>query len=89
MIHPPIAPGCVATRDGLQLVLVMQRSVATAGRVFVRTLPDNEELLTPMRADGHEGEDGSLQRWRAEVPWDGGNPLTLYAFVVADARGHR
>ena len=89
MIHPPIAPWCVATRDGLQLVLLMQRSVATAGRVFVRTLPDNEELLTPMRADGVEADDGSLQRWRAEVPWDGGNPLTLYAFVVADARGHR
>ena len=70
-------------------MLLTPPGAATAGGVFVRTLPDNEELLTPMRADGLEGDDGSLQRWRAEVPWDGGNPLTLYAFVVADARGHR
>lgn len=86
MIHPPIAPWCVATRDGLQLVLLTPPGSALEGRVFVRTLPHNEELLTPMRADGTEG---ALQRWRADVPWDGGNPLTLYAFVVADPRGHR
>lgn len=39
-----------------------------------------------MQADGREG---ALQRWRAQVPWDGGNALTLYAFVVAGTQGHR
>lgn len=88
MIHPPIAPWCVATRDGLTLVLLTQPTGGAAidGRVFVRTLPDNEALLTPMQADGHEGP---LQRWRAQLPWDGGNALTLYAFVLADEQGHR
>ena len=89
LIHPPIAPWCVATRDGLQLVLLTRPGDAAAGRVFVRTLPDNEELLTPMHADGTEGHGVALQRWRADVAWDGGNALTLYAFVLADARGHR
>jgi len=89
LIHPPIAPWCVATRDGLQLVLLTRPGAAAAGRVFVRTLPDNEELLTPMLADGTEGQGGALQRWRADVAWDGGNALTLYAFVVAGAHGHR
>ena len=88
MLHPPISPWCVATRDGLALVLLTSagHGDALAGRVFVRTLPDNEELLTPMQADGREG---ALQRWRAQVPWDGGNALTLYAFVVAGTQGHR
>lgn len=89
MIHPPIAPWCVATRDGLRLVLLTPPGGALDGRVFVRTLPHNEELLTPMQYDGLDGPGGALQRWCAQVPWDDGNPLTLYAFVVADSRGHR
>jgi len=89
LIHPPIPPWCVATREGLQLVLLTAPADALAAKVFVRTLPDNEELLTPMQADGPAGHDGALQRWRAQVPWDSGNPLTLYAFVVASAQGHR
>jgi alpha-glucosidase len=87
LIHPPIAPWCVATRDGLALVLLTPLDDSpSGGRVFVRTLPDNEELLTPMLAGGREG---ALQRWCAQVPWDRGNALTLYAFVIANEQGHR
>lgn len=67
-------------------MLLTEPGGAPTGPVFVRTLPDNEELLTPMRADGHEGV---LQRWCAQVPWDRGNALTLYAFVVVSGQGHR
>ena len=88
LLHAPIAPWCVATRDGLTLVLLTSDAThnALAGSVFVRTLPDNEELLIPMQPDGY---DGALQRWRVTVPWDRGNALTLYAFAVANEHGHR
>ena len=79
LLHPAIEPWAVADAAGLDLVLLCDTELP-AGRAFVRTLPDNEELLTPMRADGR---DGALWRWRAHVAWDGGNALTLYAFVVA------
>lgn len=83
LLHPPIAPWAVADTEGLELSLLTDADL-DAGRVFVRTLPDNEELLTPMVAAGRSGE---LRRWTARVAWDRGNEVTLYAFVAVDADG--
>lgn len=85
LLHPPIAPWCVADASGLQLVLLASLPLPP-GRVFVRTLPDSEEELIPMHADGQQG---ALHRWRVRVPWDRGNALTLYAFVAATPQGQR
>ena len=88
LLHPPVAPWVVAGDAGLDIVLLTSEA-PPAGRVFVRSLPDNEELLTPMHADG---SDGALHRWRGHVAWDRGNALTLYAFAVAgddNDGGHR
>jgi alpha-glucosidase len=91
LLHPPIAPWATAGLAGLDLVLLTDQDLPP-GQVFVRSLPDNEALLTPMLADGHEGGDGrdghsghsgAWQRWRAHISWDRGNHLTRYAFVVA------
>jgi alpha-glucosidase len=79
LLHPPIAPWATADLAGLDLVLLTDQTLSP-GRAFVRSLPDNEALLTPLLADG---QDGDLQRWRAHIAWDGGNHLTRYAFVVA------
>jgi alpha-glucosidase len=83
LLHPAIEPWIAVGASGLDLVLLTDEPVPE-GRVWVRSLPDNEELLTAMRPDG---TDGPLYRWRAGVAWDRGNPLTLYAFVVATAAG--
>jgi alpha-glucosidase len=79
LLHPPIAPWASATPEGLDLLLLTNETLPP-GQVFVRGLPDNEALLTPMVADG---QDGDLHRWRAHIAWDRGNALTRYAFVVA------
>ncbi|MDE2276873.1 MAG: maltodextrin glucosidase [Burkholderiales bacterium] len=81
LLHPPIEPWVRADGDGLTLVLLSQAALP-AGSVLVRSLPDNEELLTPMQPDGR---DGPLHRWRARIAWDRGNALTRYAFVAAGA----
>jgi alpha-glucosidase len=83
LLHPPVFPWCTPTDAGLDVVLLTDPGLP-AGHVFVRSLSDNEELLTPMVADGVQGGRlGALHRWRAHVAWDGGNALTRYAFVVA------
>jgi alpha-glucosidase len=79
LLHPPIAPWLVLGEAGLELVL-LTRDALPAGHVFVRSLPDNEELLTPMRPDGRQG---AWHRWRARISWDGALPLTRYCFAVA------
>ena len=79
LLHPATPPWAVPDDTGLQLVLLSDRPLP-AGRVFVRSLPDNEELLTPMQPDG---EAGALQRWRAHIAWDGGHGLQRYCFAVA------
>lgn len=84
LLHPPIEPWAVAGPDGLDLVLLCDSRLAP-GRVFVRSLPDNEELLTAMQPDGRAGQ---LQRWRARIAWDGGHGLQRYAFVAAEAGQH-
>jgi alpha-glucosidase len=80
LLHPPIPPWCVAGPQGLDLVLLT--GPTTPAAAFVRSLPDNEELLTPMQPDGTQGR---LVRWRARIAWDGGNALTRYCFGVAGA----
>ena len=69
LLHPPVAPWAVPGTLGLDLVLFTDQPLA-AGSVFVRSLPDNEELLTAMDACGQVG---ALWRWRAHIAWDGGN----------------
>ncbi len=68
----------MASAAGLDLVLLCDQPLP-AGNVRVRSLPDNEERLTTMRADGPQG---ALHRWRAHIDWDGGNASTWYAFLV-------
>ena len=79
LLHPPITPWALPGPRGLDLVLFTDQALA-AGEVFVRTLPDNEELLTAMQPDGQAG---ALWCWRAHIAWDGGNALTRYAFFAA------
>ena len=83
LLHPPIAPWATADGSGLQLVLLASEPLQP-GSVFVRTLPDNEEELTPLHADGRQG---ALHRWRVRVPWDGGNAPMLYCFVAVTPQG--
>jgi alpha-glucosidase len=84
MQHLPIAPWQTATSQGIDVVLLTRG--AAPGQVYVRCLPDNEEHLIAMQPDG---EIGGWQRWRAIAPWDNGNSLTLYCFVIAAESGHR
>jgi alpha-glucosidase len=86
MLHPPIAPWAVPCAEGLRLRLLGDPGQAHDSPVFVRSLPDNEELLTAMQPAGMQA---GRPCWRALVPWDGGNPLTLYCFVLASPQGHR
>jgi alpha-glucosidase len=79
LLHPPIAPWASAKPGGLDLVLLTDPT-PQPGDVFVRSLPDNEAVLTPMV---QQGNDGPLRRWHAHIAWDTGNALTRYAFVVA------
>ncbi|WP_395700386.1 maltodextrin glucosidase [Aquabacterium sp.] len=77
LLHPPVAPWLVRTPEGCRVSLLTDCTEPTA--VYLRTLPDNEETLLPMR---HAGAWGALQRWELLVPWDAGNPATLYAFKL-------
>jgi alpha-glucosidase len=84
LLHPPIAPWLVRTPDGCELTLLLRSDSPV--QPFVRHLPDNEEELLPLRPDG---EHGGWQRYRALLPWDGGNLVTRYAFkVLAGATQH-
>ncbi|MBX3606242.1 MAG: maltodextrin glucosidase [Piscinibacter sp.] len=77
MTHPAIAPWLVREATGCRVVLLTDRADPEA--VFLRTLPDNEEALLPMRPAGRHG---ALHAWEAALPWDGGNLATRYAFKV-------
>lgn len=88
MLHLPVPPWATPQPDGLHVVLLLDTGAAP-GTVWLRTLADNEELLTPLAADPLHGHDGTLARWRGVVAWDGGNELTRYAFVVITAEGQR
>lgn len=87
LLHLPVAPWAVAGDDGLELVLLVAADFS--GEVYARTLPDNEERLEPMRRDGSQGPAAAWQRWRARVPWNGADDLTLYSFVAHGAAGAR
>ncbi len=85
LLHPPIPPWLVPGASDVALVLLSAEPLP-AGHAFVRSLPDNEELLTPLQPDGRQG---LLYRHRACIGWDGALPLLRYCFaVVADDRMH-
>ncbi|NRF72107.1 maltodextrin glucosidase [Aquincola sp. S2] len=77
LLHPPIAPWLVRTETGCRVTLLTDQPALQA--VWLRVLPDNEEYLLPMKAAGRAG---ALHAWTGEMPWDGGNPATLYSFEV-------
>jgi alpha-glucosidase len=81
LLHPTVPPWQGRHADGLGLVLLTDAMLA--GEAFVRTMPDNEESLVPMRRVGRSGAAKRWQRWEAEIAWDTGNGLTLYAFALA------
>jgi alpha-glucosidase len=81
LLHLPVAPWLQASDVGLHVVLLSTRR----GAAFVRIQPDNEEQIVPMRRAGRCGFADRWQRWEADLPWDPGNGLTLYAFCVAGA----
>jgi alpha-glucosidase len=85
LLHLPVAPWAQAGPDGLAVTLLLNHEAAP-GSVWLRTLPDNEEVLSPLQPDGREG---ALWRWCGSVAWDHGNPATRYAFVIADRTGQR
>ena len=86
MLHLPTAPWAVPADDGLHVLLLGDLGADGNEPAFLRALPDNEELLLPLQPDGrHAGR----PRWRGTVPWDHGNAVTLYSFVLASAQGHR
>ncbi|MCV2352033.1 maltodextrin glucosidase [Paucibacter sp. Y2R2-4] len=80
LLHPPIAPWLQLEAGGCRLSLLSEREQFDS--VYLRSQPDNEEQLILMHYAGRCAE---LHRWEAFLPWDSGNPLTLYAFkVLAD-----
>ena len=80
LLHPPVAPWLQREARGCRLSLLSEREQFDS--VYLRSQPDNEEQLIPMH---YQGRCAELHRWEAFLPWDGGNPLTLYAFkVLAD-----
>jgi alpha-glucosidase len=83
LIHPPIAPWLQRTPTGCDLILLTMQPA----QVWLRHLPDNEEELVAMVLDGTEGPDGRLHRYRAFLPWDGGNRVTRYAFKALSGSG--
>ena len=79
LLHPPIPPWATPDEQGIALVLLSDRALPE-GSAFVRALPDNEELLLPLRPDGRQGQ---LYRHHARIAWDGGQGATRYCFAVA------
>jgi len=79
LLHPPIPPWATPDDQGIELVMLSDEPLPE-GSAFVRGLPDNEELLQPLRPDGRQG---SLFRHRARIAWDGSQGATRYCFAVA------
>lgn len=77
LLHPPIAPWLQRHADGCSVTLLCDREQGLT--VFLRAEPDNEEMLIPMRCIG---QSGALWQFVAELPWDGGNVNTRYAFKI-------
>lgn len=86
LLHPQIAPWLVRTERGCRISLLTDARQVQA--IYLRTLPDNEETLLPMRRCAAAADSG-LQHWEVLMPWDGGNPATLYAFKVLQAGQQR
>lgn len=84
LLHPPIAPWLQRVAAGCRVVLLTDRP--DLDTVYLRALPDNEERLIPMHAAGRSG---ALWCHAAELPWDGGNVATRYAFKVLADGGQR
>jgi len=81
LLHPPIAPWLERSDSGCRVTLLSDQPQLDT--VYLRVLPDNEEYLLPMQPAGRVASAaGLLHAWRAEMPWDGGNPATRYAFKV-------
>lgn len=78
LLHPPIAPWRVLNDEGCELTLLIQGPAPL--QAFVRHLPDNEEDLVPLVATG--AAEHGWQPYRAQVPWDRGNPSTRYSFKL-------
>jgi alpha-glucosidase len=83
LLHPPIAPWRVRGDAGCELTLLLRGDPPV--RAFLRHLPDNEEELVALQP---AGEHAGWQRWRAQLPWDAGNPVTRYCFklLLTDGR---
>ncbi|WKB50990.1 maltodextrin glucosidase [Eleftheria terrae] len=77
LLHPQIAPWRRKTEHGLSVMLLVRE--ARPLRAWLRLLPDNEEELIEMAPAGERH--GHLC-YQAELPWDGGNPATLYSFKL-------
>ncbi len=86
MLHLPTTPWAVPEADGLHVLLLGAPGTRGDLPAFLRTLPDNEELLLPLQP---QAPVTGRPCWRGVVPWDRGNDLTLYSFVLASAQGHR
>jgi alpha-glucosidase len=81
LLHPPIAPWLQRHAAGCRVTLLSDQPSLDA--VYLRVLPDNEEYLLPMQAGGRvDSAAGRLHAWHADMPWDGGNPASRYAFKV-------
>jgi alpha-glucosidase len=85
-LHPPVAPWLRRDAQGLHLTLMLRG--ASPQQLFVRTLPDHEEALLPLRAVPALDAEG-WRAFQAFVPWDGGNENTAYAFKRVDGLGSR
>jgi len=77
LLHPTVAPWLVRTARGWNVALLSDRDDAVA--VYLRAMPDNEEMLIRME---RAQPSGALYRWEAFLPIDTGNTVTRYAFKV-------
>lgn len=77
LLHPPIAPWLQRHASGCRITLFSDCSEGLT--VYLRAEPDNEEVLLPMQCSGRSG---ALHQFVADLPWDGGNINTRYAFKI-------
>jgi alpha-glucosidase len=79
-LHPPIAPWLESTANGWRVALLTTRVGPL--KVLLCCAPDNEERWIEAR---RAGQNGALQRFEADLPWDRGNSVTRYCFQIETA----
>src|SRR5882757_1973367 len=84
LLHPSVSPWVERSDHGVHLTLFVAGDEPSSAQV--RALPDNEHHQIAMA--GERVRTG-LWRYRALLPWDGGNDVTRYVFKVLAGKAQR